>query len=290
MKKKNKRTDWHAGFAGGLEICFSEYHDVLDIDREYELTKESPRIDFIVIKKDTSVLIDNDIGRFFKKHNIIEYKNPNDALNIDVVWKCIGYAGLYKGLGKTVNAIPEHELTISIFRSKYPRKFFTECRKNSRKVEQTAPGVYRVEGFSAIDLQIVVTKELEDENLLALKIMMEDADKDDIRRFIEKSKDIYTPGLLEDYRVVVKISSAVNEQTFEELLEENTTMSTIERLEKAREKALADSRKDGKKEGREEKQIEDIRSLMETLNLSAKDAMKALKISAANQKKYIAML
>ena len=67
-------------------------------------------------------------------------------------------------------------------------------------------------------------------------------------------------------------------------------MSTIERLEKAREKALADSRKDGKKEGREEKQIEDIRSLMETLNLSAKDAMKALKISAANQKKYIAML
>ena len=127
---------------------------------------------------------------------------------------------------------------------------------------------------------------------------MEDADKDDIRRFIEKSKDIYTPGLLEDYRVVVKISSAVNEQTFEELLEESMTMSTIEKLEEAREKALADSRKKGKKEGkkegrkegREEKQIEDIRSLMETLNLSAKDAMKALKISAANQKKYIAML
>ena len=225
---------------------------------------------------------------------MVQYKNPNDALNVDVVWKCIGYAGLYKGLGKTVNAIPEHELTISIFRSKYPRKFFAECRKNRREVEQTAPGVYRVEGFSAIDLQIVVTKELEDDNLLALKIMMEDADKDDIRRFIEKSKDIYTPGLLEDYRVVVKISSTVNEQTFEELLEEKTTMSTIEKLEEAREKALADSRKDGKKEGkkegREEKLIEDIRSLMETLNLSAKDAMKALKISAANQKKYIAML
>ena len=57
-----------------MELCFRQYRDVIDIDREYELTKVSPRIDFIVIKKDQEVILDNDIGRSFKRFNIIEYK------------------------------------------------------------------------------------------------------------------------------------------------------------------------------------------------------------------------
>ena len=91
------------------------------------------------------------------------------------------------------------------------------------------PGVYKVQGFSAIDFQIVVTRELEDESLLALKIMMTDADKDDIRRFINNTKGIDTPGLPEDLRVVVKISSSVNEAVFEDVLKEGDAMSTIEK-------------------------------------------------------------
>ena len=88
----------------------------------------------------------------------------------------------------------------------------------------------------------------------------------------------------------IRISSAVNGERFEEVLKDEGVMSTIERLEQAREKALADSRAEGKAEGMEEGQLASIRSLMETMGMSAKDAMKALKISAANQKKFVAML
>ena len=45
-----------------------------------------------------------------------------------------------------------------------------------------------------------------------------------------------------------------------------------------------------KKNGDRERAIKDIKSLMETLKLTAKQAMDALKISPAEQKKYISML
>ena len=286
MKKRNTRIDWHAGFAGGLELCFIKNLDDITIEREYDITKESPRIDFLLIKKERDTVIDNDIGRAFKKHNIIEYKNPHDALTLDVIWKTIGYAGLYKGYGKKVNEILEDEMTITIVRSSYPRKVFSYCKEKGRIVKRISPGVYQVSGFSAIDLQVIVTRELEDESLLALKIMMADAREEDIRRFIEQTEDLDEPGLLEDARVVVKVSSSVNKRQFEELLKEKEAMTTIEKLEAAREKAIADSREEGK----EEKEVENIRSLMKNLSLSAKDAMKALEIPASKQKKYVTML
>ena len=48
---------------------------------------------------DFSVPISNEIGTFFRGHNIIEYKSPEDSLNIDVFYKSMAYAGLYKSYG-----------------------------------------------------------------------------------------------------------------------------------------------------------------------------------------------
>ena len=73
-------------------------------------------------------------------------------------------------------------------------------------------------------------------------------------------------------------------------MKDEAVMSTIEKLEQAREKALADSKAEGIEKGIEEGQLTSIRSLMETMGMSAKDAMNALKISSANQKKFAAML
>ena len=45
-------------------------------------------------------------------HTEMEFKNPNDALTIDDFFKTFAYACLYKGLGKTVDAIPAREVTV----------------------------------------------------------------------------------------------------------------------------------------------------------------------------------
>ena len=38
----------------------------------------------------------NEIGAFFRKHNLTEYKSPKSALTIDTLYKTLGYAALYK--------------------------------------------------------------------------------------------------------------------------------------------------------------------------------------------------
>ena len=88
--KQKDQIDWHSGFAGGLELVFRDYKDQLSIEREHSLSKQPLRIDFLLLKLNPGIIIDNAIGRLFKTHNIIEYKNPYDELNIDTLGKVIG--------------------------------------------------------------------------------------------------------------------------------------------------------------------------------------------------------
>lgn len=82
-------------------VCYTEL-------REHTLKEVigQCRMDLLVIKKLTNVKIKNEIGRIFKRHNVVEYKSPEDELGIDDYYKTVGYACLYKGFGETADQIP----------------------------------------------------------------------------------------------------------------------------------------------------------------------------------------
>ena len=120
---------WHPGFYGAAELEFLSNKGDLEFQREYNLSKEPVRMDLLIIKKLSDVRIENELGHIFKKFNIVEYKNPDDALTIDDYYKTVGYACLYKGLGESVDQIPADELTISIFRESCPREMFKKKKK-----------------------------------------------------------------------------------------------------------------------------------------------------------------
>ena len=63
-------------------------------------------MDLLIIEKRKNVQIQNEIGRIFRRHNVIEYKSPDDGMTIDDFFKTLGYAYLYKGLGEKVDQIP----------------------------------------------------------------------------------------------------------------------------------------------------------------------------------------
>ena len=107
---------WHPGFYGAAELEFLSNKGDLEFQREFNLSKEPLRMDLLIIKKLSDIRIKNEIGHIFRRFNVVEYKNPDDALSIDDYYKTVGYACLYKGLGETVDQIPADELTISIFR------------------------------------------------------------------------------------------------------------------------------------------------------------------------------
>lgn len=60
--------------------------------------------------------------------------------------------------------------------------------------------------------------------------------------------------------------------------------------EKVMEKERQEGHREGVREGRQESRLEDIKKLMESLRLSAKQAMDALQIPSGEQKMYMKLL
>ena len=97
MNTNDDKIQWHPAFDAALQI------DVL-------------------VKNEKDVKIKKNIGRIFRQYNIIEYKSPDDKLNIDDFYKTYGYACLYKSETGDVDQIPATELTITFVCYHYPVK------------------------------------------------------------------------------------------------------------------------------------------------------------------------
>ena len=161
---------WHPAFCAAAELELSANRAELDFQREYNLSKKPLQIDLLVVEKLDDVSIQNEIGRIFRRYNVIEYKSPGDGMTIDDFFKTVGYACIYKGLGKTVDQIPIDQLTVSLFREGHPEKLFRSLESYGLTVKKEFDGVYYVEGL-LIPAQVVVTRELESGKHLWLKVL-----------------------------------------------------------------------------------------------------------------------
>ena len=269
-------------------MSFRKYREALHIEREYPLTKEPPRMDFLVIKKEKDTVIDNAVGRMFRKHNVIEYKNPNDSLNSDVVWKVIGYAGLYKGLSEHANEIPAEELTISIFRNRYPRELFKEWKKEGVEISHPYGGVYYVEGVVSLPLQIIVANELEEEEFLSLKMLMPGVKEKEIRKFLAYMRTLEGPGDRRDAEAVLRVSVSANVEVYKKAGREDEMVNQVvwrlfgDEIQKAVNDSVEEAITDEK--------VSDIKRIMKKLKMTEQEAMNCLDIPQDKRAKYAEML
>ncbi len=265
QSSEKQRLDWHSGFEGGLMLSLRKYSKDVEVEREHPLSSEPLRVDFIVIKKNTDVLIDNSIGRGFRKYNLIEYKSPDDELSIDVLWKVIGYACLYKSLGETIDAIKSDEITISIFRSRKPVKLFNYLQKQDAKaIDKVDNGIYRICGIINIPVTIVVIKELQDRDLKALSVMIQNADEDTVKGFLEEVSNYTEPGDRRFADAVLQISVKINQELFQKLRGENNMCEALREL-------MADDLKQAENKGqRIGMEKRDIDKISEMLGLGRK--------------------
>ena len=87
----NSELQWHPAFFAGLQIELKDDKENLSFENEHQLSAKPMEIDVLVIKKEKDVPVRKNIGRIFRKHNIIEYKSPKDYLSIDDFYKVYGY-------------------------------------------------------------------------------------------------------------------------------------------------------------------------------------------------------
>jgi hypothetical protein len=217
---ENNKIQWHPGFCGAAELEFRKNKDILKFEAEHKLSKQPLSIDLLIVKKQKDVVLENELGHIFRKYNILEYKSPGDDMNIDDYAKTISYAGLYKSLGKKVDAIPFKEVSVSMFRETYPEKMVKQLRENGLTVEKAYPGIYYVTGNPLYATQIVALNQLDEETHSSLRVLSKRVKEDDVRRFLTESEKLKEPGDRENIDAVLHVSMAANKAIYEKIKED----------------------------------------------------------------------
>ena len=284
MPGKIERDHWHPGFLGAMEIEFRAYRKNLYFEDEHTLSKEPIKMDLLVIKKDRSIVITNQIGDIFRGHNILEYKSPGDGITIDDYYKTMAYAYLYKGLGRTVDEIPGEELTVTMVRDVHPEALFERIYASGGTVEQKYPGVYYINGIFNTPSQILVTSELEPELHASLRVLTKRAKETDVENFLRMVQGFTEPGDRQNVDAVLQLSVSANRSVYEEIKRRNPAMCEALR------ELMKDEIQEELQDAADSATIVLIKNVMEKLGWDATRTMNFMSIPTADQIRYAARL
>ena len=160
---KRKIIEWHPAFEASIQIEFENEIEKMTFEPEHLLSKQPMRIDELVIKIRGEEKIQKNIGRIFRKHNIIEYKSPDDYLTINDFYKVYGYCCFYQSDTEHVCEIKPEELTITFICNHYPVKMLRHLQEFRKlQIECVESGIYYITG-DAFPIQLLITKELDKE-------------------------------------------------------------------------------------------------------------------------------
>lgn len=242
MAEESGRTRFHYGFYAAMEVEYDLKKIPLTYKQEVQLGKDPVRLDFLVIKKKSNIVLDDPIGEFFKQVNIFEYKSPEDGLSIDDFYKVQGYGLIYKGFGRKVNELPIENITLTIVRHTHPRDMLQMLEDSGIVVIETYPGIYRFEGNFSIPVQLVVSSQLPTGEYDGLRLLAHGATIEDIKNYAEKAVASNNERIKENAGTVIDVCFAVNKN-----LEEDKEM--YEAVREVFKDAFAKERQEGRQEG-----------------------------------------
>ena len=187
---------FHPAFCDAMTQIFEHDNVKYVYEREYNLNSMPNRIDLLVIRIDDKKVVSNNkygcddgtehdkeqsvngIAKLCRTYNIFEYKSPRQQLSVDEYYVAMAYAYLYAG--KTKNAKME-DITVSFVREGKPHKLMSYFKKNGHQVTEYEKGIYHIIKKDHVDMQIIVTGELDDKYIwlraLSDKLTLDDAVK-----------------------------------------------------------------------------------------------------------------
>ena len=241
MKKEN--LQWHPAFVAALRITFQDEIEELQILEEYSLSKSPPRIDALILKKNPQVKLKKKIGQIFRGYNIIEYKSPEDSLNINDFYKVYGYTCFYQSNTEKVREINPTDLTIT-----FPREMFQHLEQvRGMKIKDQGSGIYYLTG-DPFPIQFLYIPKLSKQENYWIQTLRNDLKVgNEIRGLMEKyeknrkSKDcaavmnLVTRANWEQMEVEKKMCEALNELFAEELKEADLKGRNDGKMEKLKE-------------------------------------------------------
>lgn len=271
---------WHPAFYAGIQIELEREAHRLIFENEHQLGTKPKQIDVLIIKKESEIPLHTNIGRLFRKHNIVEYKSPSDYLSIDDFYKVYGYACFYKSDTEKTNGIRIEDVTITFVCHDYPKSLIRHWeRERNYEVRREEPGIYYIYG-DMIPMQLILTSQLSEEKNFWLRNLTNSiTGPETVRKLIAKYEKHKNSGL---YKAVMDIIVRANKETFEEVKGMCKALEELmkDELEACREKGLAEGRAAGRAAGRAEGRIDGMRALIETcheVGLTQEETLSKLK-------------
>ena len=211
------KIQWHPGLVAAINLELAENRDDLIYEKEYNLNTKPLEIDLLVIKKDKDIQISNEIGRMFKGHNILEYRSPEDRMDIDSFYKAGAYASLYKAYGETVDERKADDITVSLVREAKPDGLFRYFREHKVEVSNPYPGIYYVLDGVLFFTQVIVTRELNGKNHGWLKSLSDKLKKQEMEALLKRARSLSGKLERELADAVLEVSVKANREIVEEL-------------------------------------------------------------------------
>ena len=244
MADETGRVRFHYGFYAAMENEYDLLNIPLTYEREVELGKDPIRLDFLVIKKELDIVLDDPIGEFFRQVNIFEYKSPEDGLSIDDFYKVQAYGLLYKVFGRKVNELPIENITLTIVRHTYPKSMLKMLRDSGIVIHEVHPGIYRFDGKLSIPVQLVVSSQLPLGEYDGLRLITKGATVEDIKNYVERVIASGNERIKENAGTVIDVCLDINKNLGE-------IKEMYEAVREVFKDAFAKERRDGIQEANE---------------------------------------
>ena len=247
-KRRTHVLQWHPAFYADIQIELEAEAGLLIFENEHQLGTKPKEIDVLIVKKEQEVPVRKNIGRIFRKYNIVEYKSPTDYLSIDDFYKVYGYVCFYKADTSREDSIKIQDITITFVCHRYPRSLIRHLKEErGYQITGVEDGIYYIIG-DKIPIQMILTKELSEKHNLWLKSLTDDLEgADTVRRLIEQYGEHKENKL---YKSVMNLIVRANQDKFKEV---KTMCEALEELMKDEMEAKkAEGKMEGKTEGKAE--------------------------------------
>ena len=253
-KRRTHVLQWHPAFYADIQIELEAEAGLLIFENEHQLGTKPKEIDVLIVKKEQEVPVRKNIGRIFRKYNIVEYKSPTDYLSIDDFYKVYGYACFYKADTSREDSIKIQDITITFVCHRYPRSLIRHLKEErGYQITGVEDGIYYIIG-DKIPIQMILTKELSEKHNLWLKSLTDDLEgADTVRRLIEQYGEHKENKL---YKSVMNLIVRANQDKFKEV------KTMCEALEELMKDEMEAKKAEGKMEGKTEGKAESVLDLL----------------------------
>lgn len=277
------KTQWHPAFCSSLRLELRKNRQDLEFLEEHTLNRKPLLMDLLVIKKESGVIIKNELGSIFRTYNIWEYKSPDDHMNIDTFFKVMAYASLYKTESIGDKKVDIRDISISFLRHSKPVGLFKKLEELGYRISRKTGGIYYMEVMNGnVPVQFVVTNELNRENHIWVTSLMRNLSQRQAEELIRQAEELSSET---DYKCIdslLQVVIAENNQTFFQLKEADGEM--CDALKELMRDEIEQSHKEGIERGIEQgieqgELIGKIKLLYQDFHMSLEDIAKKLNVT-----------